>query len=104
MRVTSKRAWLTWLLGLAVVACLSLGFWAFAYQGYREDSGSAPVQSWPYGPGLFAAAGVLIVLMIRRALPDLTGARLGLIAVALALLLLFAAFGSLGAGGNSFEF
>jgi hypothetical protein len=80
------------------------GFWAFVYQGYREDFGSTPIHSWPYGAGLFGAAGVLIVLMIRRARPDLSGTRLGLIAVWLALLLLFAALGLLDAGGHSFEF
>jgi hypothetical protein len=42
--------------------------------------------------------------MIRRARPDLSGTRLGLIGVVLALLLLFAALGSLDAGGHSLEF
>jgi peptidoglycan/LPS O-acetylase OafA/YrhL len=104
MRVTKKRAWVTWILGLAIALCLFLGFWAFVYEGYTEDSGSPPIQSWPYGGGLFAAAGVLIILMIGRARPDLSGTRLGLIGVLLALLLIFAALGSLDAGGNSFEF
>ena len=104
MRVAKKRASVTWLLGIAVAACLFVGFWAFSYQGYREDFGSQPIQSWPYGAGLFAGAGVLIVLMIRRSRPNLTTARLGLIVVALALLVLLAALGSLDAGGNSFEF
>jgi hypothetical protein len=98
------RAWVSWLLGLAVALCVFFGFWAFVYQGYTEDSGSPPVQSWLYGAGLFAAADVLIILMIRRARPDLSGTRLGLIGVVLALLLLFAALGSLDAGGHSFEF
>jgi peptidoglycan/LPS O-acetylase OafA/YrhL len=98
------RAWSLWLLGLAVALCLFFGFWAFAYQGYTEDYGSPPVQSWPYGAGLFVAAGALIILMIRRARPDLRGTRLRLIGVVLALLLMLAALGSLDAGGNSFEF
>jgi hypothetical protein len=58
----------------------------------------------PNGAGLFAAAGVLIILMIRRARPDLSATRLGLIGVVLALLLLFAALGLLDAGGHSLEF
>jgi hypothetical protein len=42
--------------------------------------------------------------MIRRARPDLSATRLGLIGVVLALLLLFAALGLLDAGGHSLEF
>jgi hypothetical protein len=98
------RAWVSWLLGLAVALCLFFGFWSFVYQGYTEDCGSPPVQSRPYGAGLFAAAGGMIILMIRRARPDLSATRLGLIGVVLALLLLFAALGLLDAGGHSFEF
>ena len=91
-------------MGLAIALCLFFGFWGLAYQGYTEDSGSPPIQAWPFGDGLFAAAGVLIILMIRRARPDLSGTRLGMIGVLLAVLLIFAALGSLDAGGHSFEF
>jgi ABC-type transporter Mla subunit MlaD len=104
MRDKKARPWLTLLLGLAVALCLFVGFWSFAYQGYTEDYGSTPVQSWPYGAALFGFAGVLIMLMVRRARPDLSAARLGLIGVILVLLLFLAALGSLDAGGNSFEF
>ena len=104
MRLHRQRDWLTWLLGLAVALCLWFGFWAFAYQGYTEDSGSSPVQSWPYGAGLYAAAGVLIIIMIRRARPNLSGTSLWRTGGVLALVLVLAALGSLDAGGHSFEF
>ena len=104
MRGKKARAWVTWLLGIAAALCLFLGFWCFAYQGYTEDHGSTPIQSWPFGAALFVFAGALIMLMARRARPDLSTARLGLIGVLLVLLLFFAALGSLDAGGHSFEF
>jgi hypothetical protein len=104
VRSAKKRTWVTWLSGFAIALCLFFGFWAFVYQGYTEDAGSRPIQSWPYGAGLYGAAGVLIFLMIRRARPDLSGSSLGLIGVVLAVLLVFAALGSLDAGGHSFEF
>jgi ABC-type transporter Mla subunit MlaD len=103
MRGTKKRAWVGWLLGVGVAVCLFLGFWAFVYQGYTEDFGSPPVQSWPYGAGLYAIASGLITLMIRRARPDLGTARLAVIVLVVALLLVLAAL-ALDAGGNSFEF
>jgi len=81
-----------------------LGFWAFVYQGYTEDSGSDPLQSWPVGGGLFLAAGVSAFLMIRARWPDLTPVQLLGIAVLLVAALVLAALGSLDAGGHSFEF
>jgi drug/metabolite transporter (DMT)-like permease len=104
VKSSSNRAWFRWLGGAAVAVSLFLGFWSFAYQGYTEDAGSTPVQSWPYGVVFYAAAGLLLVLMIRRARPGLPPAKLALIAAAVAAVLFVAALGSLDAGGNSFEF
>jgi peptidoglycan/LPS O-acetylase OafA/YrhL len=104
VRTTKNSAWVTWLAGLAIAVCLFFGFWAFVYQGYTEDSGSRPIQSWPYGAALYGAAGVLIFLMIRRARPDLSGKSLWQIGLVLALMLALAALASLDAGGHSFEF
>jgi peptidoglycan/LPS O-acetylase OafA/YrhL len=100
----TKPAWVTCLLLACVALCLFLGFWAFAYQGYTEDAGSAPIQSWPYGAALFAAAGALIVLTIRRARPDLSGGSLLRFTALVIGLLVLAALASLDAGGHSFEF
>jgi hypothetical protein len=104
MRSPRKSAWVVWLAGTATALCLFFGFWAFAAQGYTEDFGSRPVQSWPYGAALYGAAGVLIILMIRRARPDLSRGSIIRIGVGLAGLLFLAALASLDAGGHSFEF
>lgn len=104
MRASKGRVLVTWLLLLGVALSLFLGFWAFAYQGYTEDAGSRPVESWPYGAALFAIGGALIVLMIRRARPDLDRASLVFVSGVVAVLLVLAALGSLDAGGHSFEF
>jgi hypothetical protein len=98
MRFEKRRALVSWLLGLAAALCLFFGFWAFVYQGYREDFGSEPFQTWPYGTGLFAAAGILILLIIQRARPDLTRSQRVLVVGVVTLLLLLGALGSLSAG------
>ena len=89
---------------VAIAVCLFFGFWALVYQGYREDAGSEPVETWPYGVGLFLAAGAIAFVLIRSRRPDLT--RAGLLGVAAGLLaaLALAALLSLDAGGHSFEF
>lgn len=102
MRGTNLRV--SWLLLSAVGICLFLGFWAFVYQGYTEDAGSRPVQSWPYGAALFAVAGALIMLVIRRARPDLNRGSFILVSGGVIALLVLGALGSLDAGGHSFEF
>ena len=84
-------------------SALSLGAKALAHFRVSQYSGDCLGESFYVSDGN-QPAGVLIVLMIRRSRPNLTTARLGLIVVALALLLLLAALGSLDAGGNSFEF
>jgi peptidoglycan/LPS O-acetylase OafA/YrhL len=99
-----KHTSVSWLLLLGVVLCLFVGFWAFVYQGYTEGSGSSPVQSWPYGVALFAAAGGFIVVIVRRARPDLNAASLLLVVALVITLLVLAALGSLDAGGHDFEF
>ena|SRR5687767_10554110 len=88
----------------AISICLFLGFWAFVYQGYTEDAGSEPVQSWPYGAALFLAAGCAGMAMIRTRRPAFSTTQLLGIAALLLALLGVAALGALDAGGNSFEF
>lgn len=88
----------------AFCLCLFVGFWAFAYQGYTEDAGSEPVDSWPYGAALYLVAGAIALVMIRRRWPELSGFRLLGVSVAVVTVLVIAAMGSLDAGGNSFEF
>lgn len=51
---------------------LFVGFWAFVFQGYTEDYGSEPVQSWPIGASLFLTAGALAFLMLRQRVPSLS--------------------------------
>jgi peptidoglycan/LPS O-acetylase OafA/YrhL len=89
---------------VAIAVCLFLGFWAFVYQGYTEDAGSEPTQSWPYGVALFLAAGAVAFVQTRSRRPDLTGVRLLGVAVVLLVALAVAALLSLDAGGHSFEF
>jgi peptidoglycan/LPS O-acetylase OafA/YrhL len=86
--------------GIAVLVALSLfvGFWAFVYQGYTEDAGLSPVQSWPVGAVAFGIAGSAVLFAIYRARPTLGAVRLALAALLLAALLLAAAVGSLDAG------
>jgi hypothetical protein len=93
-----------WLSALAVVICLFLGFWAFAYQGYTEDAGSRPLNTWRYGVAFYTAAAVLLFTMIRRRWSHLSGGHLILLALGLALAGTLAALLSLDAGGGSFEF
>jgi hypothetical protein len=93
-----------WLSAIGVVVCLFLGFWAFAYQGYTEDAGSQPANSWPYGAAFYAASAALVFTIIRRRWPRLSAGELILIAVGLILAHGMAALLSLDAGGNSFEF
>jgi hypothetical protein len=93
-----------WLAAIGVVVCLFLGFWAFAYQGYTEDAGSEPLNTWRYGAGLYTAAAVLVFTMIRRRWPRLSAGELIVVALSLLLVGVMAALLSLDAGGHSFEF
>ena len=94
----------TWLSVIGIALCLFFGFWAFVYQGYREDSGSAPLTTWPYGVALYAAAAVIILALVRRKWSDLSGGGLLIIALAVVFVGVLAALLSLDAGGHSFEF
>jgi hypothetical protein len=85
---------------LAIAVCLFIGFCGWVYQGYIEDSGSEPMQSWPFGVGGYLAGGVLTLVAIRRARPTVTDRQLGLVAVALAAGLIAAAVGALDAGNG----
>ena len=100
----NQRSRANWAVFAATGICLFLGFWAFVYQGFTEDAGLRPIQSWPFGAALYAIAGALIVTLIRRARPELDRHSLVLISCAVFVLLVFAALGSLDAGGHSFEF
>jgi hypothetical protein len=75
-----------------------VGFWGWVFQGYTEDAGMAPTQSWPIGAGGFATAGVLALVAIQRARPTMTKASLVLVALCLAVVLVAAAIGSVDAG------
>jgi hypothetical protein len=97
----SGKSWVS--AGVAVL-CLFFGFWAFVYEGYTEDAGSEPVRSWPYGAVLYGVAGLLILAIIRRERPGLSGGTLALIGLGVIALLVLGALGSLDAGGHSFEF
>jgi cytochrome bd-type quinol oxidase subunit 2 len=89
---------------VATGVCLFFGFWAFVYEGYTEDAGSKPVNSWPYGAALYAIAVVLVLGVIRRTRPEMSPAQVAIVALGLAVIAVFAALGSLDAGGHSFEF
>lgn len=95
---------MTWISAIAVALFLFVGFWAFAYQGYQEDAGSKPLTTWPYGVAFYAAAAVIIFVMVRRRQPDLSVGGLVLVALAILLVGVLAALLSLDAGGQSFEF
>lgn len=95
---------MSWPTAAAIAICLFLGFWAFVYQGYTEDAGTRPIQSWPVGAVLYAVAGVLTVRLIRRGRPDWSDRSRAVACVAVLALLVLAALGALDAGGHSFEF
>lgn len=46
-----------WPFVIAAGICLFVGFWGFVYQGYTEDAGFEPTQSWPIGVGGYLLAG-----------------------------------------------
>jgi len=58
---------------IAVAICVFFGFWAFAYQGYQEDAGSKGLETWPYGAAFYTAAVIIILALIRRKRPTLSG-------------------------------
>ena len=65
-----------WPFLIAAVICLFVGFWGFVYQGYVEDAGFEPTQSWPIGVAGYALAGVLVLIAIRRARPGMSGSQM----------------------------
>lgn len=83
---------------MTVASCLFVGFWAFVFQGYVEDAGMRPVQSWPVGVTSFALAGLLTTVAIRRARPGLKAHHVALIVVGVSLALVAAAVGAIDAG------
>lgn len=77
---------------------LFIGFWAFVYQGYREDTGSQPTDSWPLGVACFGLAGVMTIRAVRRALPGLRPGPLAVVVLVVALALVAVAAGAIDAG------
>ena len=58
-----KGGWLWWIRALILVvfvpALLFLGYVGFSLQGYTNDSGSKPLQTWPSGAASLLLAGIL---------------------------------------------
>jgi hypothetical protein len=94
----------TWLFWLGLAACLFLGFWAFAYQGYTEDSGSEPFNTWPWGAAFYGTAVLMIFMLVRRQRPAIGSGKVVVVGVILVVVGVLAALLSLDAGGHSFEF
>src|SRR5688572_6643213 len=97
--MTSERR-RVWPLVIAAGFCLFVGFWGFVYQGYTEDAGSEPVQSWPIGVGGYLLGGVLMLLVIRRAWPRTSSSQMLLFALVETAVLVAAAIGALDAGNG----
>ena len=85
---------------IAAGICLFVGFWGFVYQGYTEDAGFEPTQSWPLGVGGYLLGGVLTLLAIRRAWPKISSSQIVLVALGVTALLVAAAIGALDAGNG----
>jgi peptidoglycan/LPS O-acetylase OafA/YrhL len=92
---TRRRIW-PFVIGAGI--CLFVGFWGFAYQGYAEDAGSEPIQSWPIGVGGYILGGALTLLVIRRAWPRISSSRMLLAGLGVTALLVAAAIGAVDAG------
>jgi peptidoglycan/LPS O-acetylase OafA/YrhL len=91
-----------WPFVIAAGICLFFGFWGFVYQGYTEDAGFEPTQSWPIGVGGYLLAGVLAFVGVRRRWGTLTSWQLVLVAIGLTVALVAAAVGAVD-GGNGWE-
>jgi hypothetical protein len=87
-----------WPFVIAAGVCLFVGFWGFVYQGYVEDAGSEPVQSWPIGAGGYFLGGAMILLAIRRARQKMSSSRMLAVALSVTVFLVAAAFGTIDAG------
>jgi uncharacterized membrane protein len=97
--VTGERRRI-WPLVIAAGISLFVGFWGFVYQGYIEDAGFEPTQSWPIGVGGNLLAGVLALLAIRRARPRTTRRQMVFVAIGVTAFLVVAAIGALDGGGG----
>jgi peptidoglycan/LPS O-acetylase OafA/YrhL len=95
--VTGERRRI-WPLVIAAGISLFVGFWGFVYQGYKEDAGFEPTQSWPIGVGGYLLAGVLALLAIRRARPMITNRQMALVAIGVIAFLVVAAIGAVDGG------
>jgi peptidoglycan/LPS O-acetylase OafA/YrhL len=95
--VTGERRRI-WPLVIAAGISLFVGFWGFVYQGYKEDAGFEPTQSWPIGVGGYLLAGVLALLAIRRARPMITNRQMVLVAIGVIAFLVVAAIGAVDGG------
>ncbi len=64
-----KGGWLWWLRALTLVVVvpflLLLGYAGFSLQGYTNDSGSKPLQTWPSGVASLLLAGILAWVALK---------------------------------------
>jgi peptidoglycan/LPS O-acetylase OafA/YrhL len=97
IRVTGERRRI-WPLVIAAGVCLFVGFWGFVYQGYTEDAGFEPVQSWPIGVGGYLLGGVLILWAIRRARPRISDRGMALVTIGVTAFLIAMAIVALAGG------
>jgi hypothetical protein len=87
-----------WPFVVAAGICLFVGFWGFVYQGYVEDAGFEPTQSWPIGVGGYALAGLLALIAIRRARPGMSGSQMVRVTLGVIAFLIVAAIVPLAGG------
>jgi len=59
-----------WLWSIPINYLVVTGFFSFVYQGYREDAGSEPVQSWPLGVISWAFALAIAWIAFRKRPPS----------------------------------
>jgi hypothetical protein len=85
---------------VGIAVCIFVGFWAFVYQGYKEDTGSEPTQSWPIGVGAFAIAVLLAIVAARNGWPGLKAWTFLLLALLMCAGLAAVAVGALDAGSG----
>ena len=61
-----KYGWLWW---IPIAYLVVTGYFAFVYQGYREDAGSPPAQTWPLGVVSLPLAAIMAWTALRKRPP-----------------------------------